>query len=315
MLYIFPNPHSYKGFKYSIGGSGLNSSRILAAMGRKELLFFGAIGEDQNGKIVKEILKRSSVDSRLASFFSVLFIQELFLFRLQEFKEIQTGTCLCLCNGEDRSLTANIGAALILEKSFIETNIKVFDSVNQLYYYIEGFFIPEKMHICRFLYEKFSTSPSNMLITNLNAPYIVRKFPKDITWLIKKADIVFGNRDEFEELAAINGYEVMEDLLSDLLNEYTSVEKNKTIIVTDGKNPVFFYKGNATTVKSGQVNVPQVNSAEICDTTGAGDSFVAGFIRGIMEGKATRECIELGCEISAQVIKVVGCNLPKNFNP
>lgn len=49
--------------KFSLGGSGLNSSRILAAMGQRELLFFGAIGDDQNGKIVKEILKRSHVNS------------------------------------------------------------------------------------------------------------------------------------------------------------------------------------------------------------------------------------------------------------
>ena len=53
-----------KTMKFSLGGSGLNSSRILAAMGQQDLLFFGAIGNDQNGKIIKEILKRSVVASR-----------------------------------------------------------------------------------------------------------------------------------------------------------------------------------------------------------------------------------------------------------
>lgn len=42
----------------------MNSSRILAAMGQKDLLFYGAIGDDQNGKIVKEILKRSAVNAQ-----------------------------------------------------------------------------------------------------------------------------------------------------------------------------------------------------------------------------------------------------------
>jgi sugar/nucleoside kinase (ribokinase family) len=55
---------SYKTMKFSLGGSSLNSSRILAAMGQHDLIFFGAIGEDQNGKIVKEILKRSMVNAR-----------------------------------------------------------------------------------------------------------------------------------------------------------------------------------------------------------------------------------------------------------
>jgi adenosine kinase len=56
--------HRYKHMKFSLGGSSLNSSRILAALGQKDLLFFGAIGNDQNGKIVSEILKRSSVNAR-----------------------------------------------------------------------------------------------------------------------------------------------------------------------------------------------------------------------------------------------------------
>lgn len=41
----------------------MNSVRILAAMGQQDLMFFGAIGDDQNGKIVKDILKMSKVES------------------------------------------------------------------------------------------------------------------------------------------------------------------------------------------------------------------------------------------------------------
>lgn len=231
-------------------------------------------------------------------------------FRLQHMKEIKTGTCVCLCQGEARSLTANIGAALKVEKSFVEKHLNEL-SADPTFYYIEGFFIPEKMHICRYLYEKYSENSSISLITNLNAPYIVKSFPKDITWLSKKADIVFGNRDEFEELASINGFQTMEDLITNLINEYSNTSKEKLIIVTDGASPVYFYQGNSSGIDSDLVNVPQVNANEIIDTTGAGDSFVAGFIHALIDGKSARECIELGCEISAKVIKVIGCNLPK----
>ena len=218
--------------------------------------------------------------------------------------EIKTGTCLCLCRGEARSLTANIGAALKVKDSFIEDSLNSFTS-HPLLYYIEGFFIPDKMHICRHLYERYKDT--SLLITNLNAPYIVKTFPKDVTWLTKKADIVFGNRDEFEELASINGFQTMEDLLTDLLTEYTG--KKKSIIITDGANAVFYYEGNSEGIESDVINVPKVNPEEIVDTTGAGDSFVAGFIYGLIEGKSTRQCIELGTEISAKIIKVIGCNL------
>lgn len=57
----------YKTFKFSLGGSGLNSARILGeALGEKNLRFFGAIGNDKNGKLVRDILKRSGVDARYA---------------------------------------------------------------------------------------------------------------------------------------------------------------------------------------------------------------------------------------------------------
>ena len=224
---------------------------------------------------------------------------------------MKTGTCLCLCQGEDRSLTAYIGAAMKVEKKFVEDNLKQLVDDPQLYY-IEGFFIPEKMNICRFLFDKYSKNPNIKLITNLNAPYIVKTFPKDVMWLTKNADIVFGNRDEFEELANINQFKTMDDLITDLLNEYNSVNKQKIIVVTDGANPVFFYQGNSSSgIESESVEVPKVELSEIIDTTGAGDSFVAGFIHALMDGKSTRECIEVGCEISAKVIKVIGCNWPK----
>lgn len=63
-LNIFFFIFRYQHMKFRLGGSGLNTSRILAAMGQHQLLFFGAIGHDQNGKIVREILKRSMVAAR-----------------------------------------------------------------------------------------------------------------------------------------------------------------------------------------------------------------------------------------------------------
>lgn len=58
-------------------------------------------------------------------------------FRLQQLKEIKTGTCLCLCQGEARSLTANIGAALKLQMPFVETKLQVL-TADPMLYYIEG---------------------------------------------------------------------------------------------------------------------------------------------------------------------------------
>ena len=42
------------------------------------------------------------------------------------------------------------------------------------------------------------------------------------------------------------------------------------------------------------------------DTTGAGDSFVAGFVRGLNDGKSLRECCRYGCAVSSIVVEHVG---------
>lgn len=224
---------------------------------------------------------------------------------------MRTGTCVCLCHGSDRSLVANIGAALKCGKAFIAENIKSITN-DPSFYYIEGFFIPDKMDSVRFLHERFSQNPNTKFITNLNAPYIVKTFQKDVTWMVKKADIVFGNRDEFEELATINGFQSLEDLLKDFLSEYTKANQEKIIVITDGANPVVFYEGSSNGLDCSSVNVPIISQEDIVDTTGAGDSFVAGYIFALMKGKAVRECIEFGSSISAEVIKTIGCNLPEN---
>jgi hypothetical protein len=41
----------------------MNTCRILTAIGEKDLKFFGAIGEDKNGKLVKDIVKKADVDT------------------------------------------------------------------------------------------------------------------------------------------------------------------------------------------------------------------------------------------------------------
>lgn len=231
------------------------------------------------------------------------------IYSLQELK-IRTGTVVCLCQGSDRSLVANIGAALKCEKSHVEEQLNSY-TTNPLFYYIEGFFIPEKMEICEMLEEKYSDSPNTMLITNLNAPYIVKMFQKDVTWMVKKADVIFGNKDEFEELARINGFEYMDALFADLFSQYSKALRQKMIVVTDGANDVVYYKGDANGIDSEAVYVPRVNKEDIVDTTGAGDSFVAGFMYEMMRGKDIKQCIEFGITISSQVIRTIGCNLPK----
>ena len=45
---------------------------------------------------------------------------------------------------------------------------------------------------------------------------------------------------------------------------------------------------------------------DVVDTTGAGDSFVAGFLTGVLKGWDVKACAELACAVSAMNIRAVG---------
>ena len=51
---------------------------------------------------------------------------------------------------------------------------------------------------------------------------------------------------------------------------------------------------------------PAKAGAECIDTTGAGDSFVAGFLYALSEGRALRECVQYANECGARAVGVVG---------
>ena len=52
--------------------------------------------------------------------------------------------------------------------------------------------------------------------------------------------------------------------------------------------------------------VPAVSGVECVDTTGAGDSFSAGFIYALAAGKGFRECAEFANECGARAVQSVG---------
>lgn len=81
------------------------------------------------------------------------------------------------------------------------------------------------------------------------------------------------------------------------------------IAVKNGAGPVIA----CSDVGQIQVNTPPV--AEICDTSGAGDAFNAGYLAARLRGKGPLEAVRCGQRMSAEVIRHFGARIPLEHMP
>jgi len=49
----------------------------------------------------------------------------------------------------------------------------------------------------------------------------------------------------------------------------------------------------------------------IVDSTGAGDSFVGGFLSQFVQGKSIDVCVKAGCYAASEILKQDGCSFPE----
>ncbi|GAB0100825.1 Adenosine kinase [Sergentomyia squamirostris] len=263
------------------GGSSLNTCRILRTLGQENILFCGSVAEDANGSRLLSLIELSGVK-----------------FRIQRLKNTSTAVCLCLINGRNRCLIANIGAAFKIQLSWLQDEklprVEIF--------YIEGYFIPERFPICQWIVRRTAEDSAKLAI-NLSAKYIVRNHPEELKQLLDACDLAFGNFSEFSALATSLGVDSLEKWVDSLAG------KDKVLVITDGDRAVRLVEIVGNSVKWTEVPVPKVSNVQ--DTTGAGDAFVAGFFNAMIGHNSPIECVRKGIYTSGQTLSQIGCHLPQ----
>lgn len=84
-------------------------------------------------------------------------------------------------------------------------------------------------------------------------------------------------------------------------------KQHKIVIVTTGPSPLLYIKDG---VSVREYCVPPVQSQDIVDTTGAGDSFVGGFLAALSHNSTVEHCLDAGIWSAQQILKQKGCTLP-----
>lgn len=281
--------------EYHAGGSTLNSIKVAQWMiqqPHKAATFFGCIGKDKFGEILKSKAAEAHVDAHY-----------------YEQSEQPTGTCAACITGSNRSLVANLAAANCYKKEKhldLQENWMLVEKAKVCY--IAGFFLtvsPESvLKVAQYASEK-----NKIFALNLSAPFICQFFKDSLMKVMPYVDVLFGNETEASTFAREQGFEIKS--IKEMAKKTQALPKvnpkrHRVVIFTQGKEETIMASENEVTTFPVLVQ----DQKEVVDTIGAGDAFVGGFLSQLIYDKPLTECIRAGHYAASIVIKQNGCTLP-----
>ncbi|KAL0964836.1 hypothetical protein UPYG_G00329660 [Umbra pygmaea] len=286
--------------EYHAGGSTQNSVKIAQWMIQKPhkvATFFGCIGTDHFGEILKQKAEEAHVDAHY----------------YQQTDE-PTGTCAACITGNNRSLVANLAAANRYDKEKhldLENNWGLVEKARV--YYIAGFFLtvsPESI----LKVAKHASENNKTFGLNLSAPFISQYFKEDMMKVMPYVDILFGNETEAATFAKEQGFEEDDDIAKIARWAQTlpkvNEKKQRVVVFTQGKDDTVATIGEKVTM----FPVLDIDQNEIVDTNGAGDAFVGGFLSALVQDRPLAECIRAGHYAANVIIRRAGCTFPEKPN-
>lgn len=282
--------------EYHAGGSTQNSLKVAQWMiqtPHRATTFFGCIGTDSFGKILKKKAEEAHVDAHY-----------------YEQSEQPTGTCAACITVDNRSLVANLAAANCYSKEKhldLEENWKLVEKAQV--YYIAGFFLtvspPSVLKVASQASEK-----NKLFGLNLSAPFISQFFKEPLMQVMPYVDVLFGNETEALTFGREQGFET-EDI-NEIAQKTQALPKAncnrpRIVVFTQGESDTIM----ATAEKVVAFPVLEIAQELIVDTNGAGDAFVGGFLSQLVYNRPLEECIRAAHYAANVVIRRSGCTLPE----
>lgn len=259
----------------STGGSVANTMRTLASLGGNAG-YLGKIGKDELGNVFQEAFEKKGIKTHLY------------------FSEKETGRVMGLVSPDsERTMATYLGAAAELTPG--DFNEAIFSEYE--YAYMEGYLVFNhdlikagvEMAKAAGLKVAIDLASFNVVEANL-------EFLKD---LIKTSvDIVFANEEEAKSFTGKEPEEALHEI----------AEMCGLVIVKVGKQGSYIKRGNEV-IKVGSIK------ANAIDTTGAGDSYAAGFFYGLTHNYDLETCGKIAAHVSGKVVEVMGANLPDHQWP
>lgn len=286
--------------EHYLGGSGMNTTRMINHLIKSKevddkIAFLGSIGDDYNGKLISDTLAKEGVH----------FLNEVF-------KDGRTSTIIVLVEKNERTFYGDLGSSISLTSGYI--NEIIFQLKQSKYFYADAYLLGKLNHIYKMIYENIYQEPTQICLC-LGSENVVRDFFDYFMEVWKYLDIVFTNQEEMEVMRVKSNFPSLDEkeFLVYLGNlEKENKRKERIIINTRGSKDAYIFisdiENNTYEIK--EIPIVPVDKDKIVDTNGAGDTFSAGFISGLLLGYDYEKSGHLGMKMASRVIQMKGFQLP-----
>lgn len=260
------------------GGSAANTIKGLAFLGGNALLC-GKVGKDAQGLSYIQQMKEHGVKTKINHHPLKL-----------------TGHALTFITPDaQRTFSVHLGAALHLAKDDIIDEKIDEDIQNSKILHIEGYQLEEDTQEMVLQAMEIARKNKTLISLDLADPGVVRRNKKLLQRIVQDyVDILFVNEKEAREFTGKEEEEAAVEL-----GNYA-----KIAIVKIGE------RGSIIN-ESGQIHYIAPFPAKAIDTTGAGDTYAAGFLYGYCQGWDLAKAGRLGSLMAAKIVEQKGVDLKK----
>jgi len=294
-LGMFKEIITFPNVQYIAGGAAQNTIRGAQWVSPTPGIthYIGSIGEDENGKRINHAA--TSVGVKTHYYVS---------------KSHRTGSCAVLVHNKERSLIADLAAANDYQHSHFES-AEIQELVKKVeIVYSTGFFLTVSPQTLIELGQHCNQHNKKFIFS------VAATFPVEFYWdnmkkVIAYADIIVANESEAQAFLTKAGLEKSDlKAATKLLADFPKAnpEKKRTVIITQGPDPVYTYNGETGEIQEWPV-LP-IKKEEIVDLNGAGDAFVGGFIAALAHNKPFAKCMESAHACAHQILQVPGTQYP-----
>jgi sugar/nucleoside kinase (ribokinase family) len=254
------------------GGSCANVLRVASLLGAVTS-YSSAIGRDQNGAAFAEALHRCGVRDHVARV------------------EGRTGTSVILVTADgERTMNTHLGVC----RRYRPENVPLDEVRSSKIFFTTGYIFdtPNQIAAIEIAFDaarstggRIALDLADRFVMERSRVHLERQFRRGI-------DLVFANAEESRALTGLAAPDAARELS----------RRVRIASVTDGANGAYIAAG-------GEVEHVPARKVRVVDTTGAGDCFNAGFLRGLVAGLPLRRCAELATMLAAETITHLGVKI------